>query len=193
MDFQYLTRLSDSMRSGIDIDHLADSLSATQYRSKKWLVDELTHINTTPQPKVLIIGGWYGSYLVPMLYEAINPSQILFNDVDETVVKAASILHPQINTLCFNVEQNTARIHEMDVDVIINTSCEHMFDMSNVTNKNKHCLFVLQSCDNANDPGHINVATNTNHFLQQTGLIDVKFKGRLALGHKNRFMVMGLK
>ncbi len=83
-------------------------------------------------------------------------------------------------------------IQTIGPDVIINTSCEHMGDMKNVV-VNKRTLFVLQTCNNKNDPGHVNVSKTTEEFVEKAGLERVIFRGRLDLGHKSRFMVIGWK
>ena len=58
---------------------------------------------------------------------------------------------------------------------------------------NPECLYVLQTCDNRNDPGHVNTSQSTDEFVKKTGLSNILFRGRLSLGHKNRFMVIGNK
>lgn len=193
MSYQYLTQVSSLLRSGVNVDWFADSLSDTQYRSKRWLVEQL-YDHSTPMASILIVGGWYGSYLVPMLDSTIKPSKITLNDIDSNVLNAASLLHR--NTKClfetdlFDADKSSVRRH---VDILINTSCEHMNTIGDGCVSNDDCLYVLQSCDNKNDPGHINVARSTEEFIEQTGLTEVVFSGRQNLGHKNRFMVIGYK
>ena len=167
-------------------------MSLTQYSSKKWLVDTLRKY-VKPDSRVIILGGWFGTYTVPMLKETIKPASIILNDVDNNVLEAAQDIHPDVKIACFDVGLCLDHIHNMDVDVIINTSCEHMLDMKYVTNKNPDCIFAFQSCDNANDPGHINVPENTTEFFNKTGIKTVLFAGRQGLGHKNRFMIIGQK
>lgn len=192
MDLSYLSRLSVALRQRDACDSLADSMSSTQLTSKRWLVQTLQKY--APQaPRILILGGWFGTYTVPLLQEIIKPQSITLNDIDNRALEIAKELHPGIEISGFDVETSIDQIHHMDVDIIINTSCEHMVDMSTVTNHNENCIFALQSCDNANDPGHINVPKDSTEFLHSTGINRVFFSGRLNLGHKNRFMVIGQK
>ena len=191
--YEYLTLLSNALRSGGDVDDIANSFNSTQYKSKKWLVDNLVGKEFPSNPTILILGGWYGSFLIPFLQEAIAPSHIHHNDVDSSILKTAKILHQQsdnISFLNFDVSQCTEKFH---VDIMINTSCEHMNTTGDHLISNPKCLYVLQTCDNQDDPGHINTSQNTNEFVEKTGLTSIIFRGRLSLGHKNRFMVIGRK
>ena len=192
--YQYLSVLSYVLRQNPErMDDIANSLSATQVKSKQWLVSELAkHINK-PNPKILILGGWYGSLLVPLLNNQINPSKIILTDIDPKTVKISSQLHKlQTNVECWVLDGDSS-LKQFDADVVINTSCEHMQTFGQNTTDNKNCLFVLQSCDNVNDPGHINTAIDTEEFVSKLNLSRVYFKGRMDLGHKNRFMAIGLK
>ena len=80
---EYLRNVSGALRfisnDRIKVNDFADSLSNTQFESKKWLVESLVKLNIKPK-KIVILGGWYGSYLVPMLNEAFQPSYISLTD-----------------------------------------------------------------------------------------------------------------
>jgi len=190
--YEYLTFLSAALRSGGNVDDIADSISETQYKSKKWLVDTLVKQELPVNPTILILGGWYGSYLVPLLQETVDPAHIYFNDIDPSVIKIAKTIHRQENITFhqFDVSSHTEKFH---VDLIINTSCEHMGMVGDHLTDNPECLYVLQTCDNRNDPGHVNTSQSTDEFVKKTGLSNILFRGRLSLGHKNRFMVIGNK
>lgn len=190
--YKYLTNVSSVLSDGVDVKDFADSFSRTQYASKKWLVDTLITQPFKQNPTILILGGWYGSYLVPMLVDSLHPSKIHFNDYNQKCLEVAHKLHrdPIIRYHRFDA---TEQMLECEADIVINTSCEHMASYHQMLNSNKGCLFVLQACDNQNDPGHVNISCSTEEFQQKLGLSKVFFAGRKQLGHKNRFMVMGQK
>lgn len=189
--YQYLTSLSSVLRSGADVNDLADSLSETQFRSKSWLVETLSKQSIPANPRVLILGGWYGSYLIPMLNDTIKPSHIYLNDVNRSVLDVAKELHRKTTNCSFHHFDATSFYHRYDVDVVINTSCEHMSSYQHMLGEPSNVLYALQSCDNENDPGHVNVSTSTEDFASKLNLKHVIFAGRQSLGHKNRFMLMG--
>lgn len=187
--YEYLSKLSPILRENPEcVDDIANSLSNTQLKSKQWLVEELCKIYTKSNPKVLILGGWYGSYLVPMLTD-VGFDDIILTDMDTRATNIAKQIHT-CQTFVLDADTPTT---QFSPDIVINTSCEHMKTIGEAAVNNPDCLYVLQSCDNDNDPGHINVPTNTEDFLKKTGLSRVVFRGRQNLGHKNRFMVIGYK
>lgn len=194
MKITYLNKISDVLREGVstglDVFDFANSLSSTQYRSKLWLVETLRAEKFKSNPKILILGGWYGSYLVPLLFEQIKPAHIFFNDVDNKCLEIAKKLHgfSNISYHCFDATTSTTRFNP---DIVINTSCEHMDSYTCMITQNPNSLFALQTCDNKNDPGHINTSISTEDFMNKLGLSTILYSGRTSLGHKNRFMVIG--
>ena len=118
----------------------ANSLSETQYRSKKWLVDTLCKQTIPEFPSILILGGWYGSYLVPMLQSSLDPSHIMLTDIDCDTLSLAESLHgvkynnisTEIQTGMIDVNRDLDVISKMDYDIVIKTSCEHMFNIDGI-------------------------------------------------------------
>lgn len=190
--YDYLIKISSVLRGDVDVSDFADSLSSTQYTSKKWLVDTLSKEDYTPNPSILILGGWYGSFLVPMLNQSIKPTKIYFNDMNASCIEVASKLHRGSNMefVQFDV---TKPYQHFNADIVINTSCEHMSEYTEMLKEGPQCLYVLQTCDNKNDPGHINTSSSTEEFLKKLDFSRVTFAARRNLGHKNRFMVIGQK
>ena len=153
----------------------------------------MCNYNVKPNPNILILGGWYGSFLIPMLLERLNPSSIIHTDIDKEMLSIASQLHKNKSQCSFTTLNVDSPQQQFDVDVVINTSCEHMNSFGEKVSLNAKCLYVLQSCDNNNDPGHINTVASTADFLFKVNFSKVLFSGRQNLGHKNRFMVIGVK
>jgi hypothetical protein len=192
--YEYLTRLSPVIRKNPKhADDIANSFSATQLNSKMWLVNELCKQAIVPNPNILILGGWYGSFLIPLLLERMAPKSITLTDIDQQTVLIASQLHDKSPECNFAILDGDNPQYQFDVDVVINTSCEHMLSIGERAVSNPKCLYVLQSCDNTTDPGHINTVASTGEFLSKTNLATVLFSGRQNLGHKNRFMVIGYR
>lgn len=190
--YEYLTALSPVIRNNPQrADDIANSFSATQLKSKKWLVDELCKQDIKTNSRILILGGWYGSFLVPMLLDKLTDCSITLTDIDETSVAIATQLHSSSNQCKFITLDADNPHQRFDVDIIINTSCEHMTSIGEKATFNAKCLYVLQSCDNNNDPGHINTIASTGEFLSRINLSEVLFSGRQNLGYKNRFMIIG--
>ena len=187
--YEYLSQLSPIIRQNPNYaNSIADSFSTTQLKSKQWLINELFKLKIAPDSKILILGGWYGTLLIPMLRDK-KISNIILTDVDPITVDIAKQIH-LCQTHIIDAENPS---QQFNVDIVINTSCEHMITIGDRAVSNTGCLYVLQSCDSTNDPGHINPSTSTEDFVQKTKLSNILFKGRMNLGHKNRFMVIGHK
>jgi hypothetical protein len=179
------------------VDDFADSLSNTQYQSKKWLIDTLVQLQINPQ-RVLILGGWYGSYTIPLLNKSFAPKYILLSDKDPNVLSVAEYLHDcvyqtnsNVRTAVIDVEKDTDILETMDYDLVINTSCEHMFNLDKIKTSSKQTVYAFQSCDKGTDPGHVNPASSTQQLVGQAGINKILYAGRYDLGHKSRFMVIG--
>lgn len=178
---------------------LSSSLTENQQRSKEWLMTMVSWFSEETRPVVMILGGWYGSYIVPMCMKELNPSKIIFIDKDPKVISLAKRLHHYSSThvkfeyMCCDIETNINKINSIYADVVLNTSCEHMFDMSNVENTNPDCLYAFQSCDNKEDPGHINTVASSKELLKQSGFTEELYDSFIPLNHKNRYMVIGTK
>jgi hypothetical protein len=128
-----------------------------------------------------------------MLKKTLEPKHIFFNDVDPSAIKYAKVLHGETNITyqCFDVDSLPLSVLSNNYDILINTSCEHMKDMAHIVKAEPDKTYVFQSCDNKNDPGHINVVKSSEELAQKSGISNVIFSGRLSFGYKNRFMVIG--
>lgn len=180
------------------LDDFANSFSATQYTSKQWLVNKVKQLPLPTGPSIFIMGGWYGTYLVPMLLNHVKPSKIIFNDIDPFCVGVAKMLHKDTEDCEFvfnNENMNiSTNIQYKPLDLIINTSCEHMNPMRDITNINPQCVYALQSASSKEDPGHINTCNTSMELREQSGIKELLFRGSLSIREgKTRFMVIGRK
>ena len=79
-------------------------------------------------------------------------------------------------------------------DLVINTSCEHMYPMSRFRklNGNKNYLYVLQSTDDEQWDDHINCVSGPDELSEQAELVDIMYSGTKELDNgMKRFMVIG--
>ena len=83
-------------------------------------------------------------------------------------------------------------INEVTDDIIINTSCEHMWHMRDIK-MNGVCAF--QSNNFKQDNAHVNCVGSLEEFTYQTGLTKLFFKGVKPFHHINdgseRYMLIG--
>jgi len=188
------------------MDRWMDSLHPNQIICKQWLVESLNKVRI-PQGnddkfRIEIVGGWYGYPLIDLLHKHYSTyiREIDIFDIDK---KACQFInkYKQIfehwNVRVFNQDWFTYK-EKRRTHMIINTSCEHMWDMSMM----KDCfespdrtLLVLQSNNKTDEPDHVNCVNSCQELLEKNELKEIH--GDWKRMNENtpdkyiRFMVMG--
>jgi hypothetical protein len=163
----------------------------TQIQSKEWMVSTIRDLGYYPK-HVTVLAGWYGMVIIPLLYKAFGEIKIDLYDVDEYTIDIASHVFndwPNVNLFCKDVV-----FDEIDFqgDLLINSSCEHMMDMKEITEANEGKVFVYQSNNNRNVKWlHINCVEETNELVEQAGLTRVFYAGSCMIYRNKRIMVIG--
>ena len=181
---------------------LTNSLTISQIQSKIWLKEELSKIQVGFD-NVAVIGGWYCHILSMVLFDELNAKYVCNYDIDSD---AQSISY-QFNRRYKDEEKFRAssknvfllglesrQISKGKIDLVVNTSCEHMYHMSKLKERhfNDRQLFVLQSTDCEDYDDHINCVSGPDELSEQAGLVDVYYSGTKVLDNgMNRFMVIG--
>tara|TARA_B000000609_G_scaffold158113_1_gene154587 strand:+ start:3302 stop:3958 length:657 start_codon:yes stop_codon:yes gene_type:complete len=189
------------------IDRVKDSMTASQLESKLYLGTELQKIGVGFN-NVAVIGGWYCHILCSVLFDELNCSFVANYEIDED----AQLISYKFNrrykdegkyistkkNLFLNNLLDKRQIEKGPVDLVINTSCEHMYHMSLLKEKQFKAiistspLFVLQSTDDNQYDDHINCVSGPEELADQAGLIHIEYMGTKKLSNgMNRFMVIG--
>ena len=151
-----------------------DSISKNQFISKKELLTTVLISGIIhKEMKVIVIGSWYGSIIIPVLAPLVREIECF--DIDKNVNHIASLLHDYDNVK-FNSTDLTKSKHpvfgeEGDI-LIINTSCEHiemtMYEMimlqSHWVTKPREIYFAVQSNNMTDIEGHINCVHSLKEF-----------------------------
>src|SRR5210317_1901888 len=120
--------------------YLLDSFSPNQFKSKEKLINHIRDLNIIGQKsEIAILGGWYGSILIPSFKET---KRITVIDLDEKVISIAKNRlfnhYKNVDFICddvFKWAPDSSRIKK--TDLIINTSCEHMRPMKELNSNTK--------------------------------------------------------
>ena len=175
-----------------------NSFVKSQMESKLWLIEELTKV-TSPK-RVALLGGWYAHIITNLLIETAGAEFVKNFEIDEDAKLISCKFNREYRKRGqFSVEKCNVMFSKISspviFDTIINTSCEHMFDMSRfreINPKYKHTLLVLQSTDNDSYVDHINCVKDENHLAEQANIVDIKYMGSKKLSNDmTRFMVIG--
>jgi len=185
-----------------------ESFLSNQVRCKTWLIQHLAsvidekkdHFSPT---RITILGSWYGNVIVPLILEYMPYiTEIDLIDMDEDTLAIARKFmmysgndNVKINYMCEDI--NFIEFDDFRTDIVINTSCEHMFHMSSISFKNdSDVIYALQSNDMVGVREHVNCVHSANELADQANLYAMYFRGSINLNGSNetrynRFMVIG--
>ena len=176
-----------------------DSVSNSQYESKKWLCDILStgKFGKKDPLKIEIVGSWFGWPFIEMLEEAvIKIDQLDLYDLDEhchnITRKYFGYFKPEykLNIHYDYFERNDHRIRHM----IICTSCEHMDDIVEMKEYYKETpkpVLVLQSNNYYEIEDHINCVDNAEELAFKNEIVNIQVASEKDFGYYKRFLVIG--
>jgi len=149
-------------------DDLLDSFSPNQFKSKERLINHIRDLLIVgTNSEIVILGGWYGSILIPAFKEV---KRITLIDSDKEVI---SIAKNRLFNHYNNVDFITSDVFHKDrkgriqnANLIINTSCEHMRSMKELE-LDTEAYFAYQSNNMLSIEGHINCVYDLNDFKRQ--------------------------
>jgi hypothetical protein len=184
-----------AIRESKDPLRTMDAFWSGQLKSKEWLIDALSfHRSVKDKPaNIEIHGGWVG-VLASMLFQSTIPvNKICSVDIDPTVESIAVLMNKkeEIEGRFKAITVDMCNLISF-VDIVINTSCEHISQIQYeqwLRNRNKDQLLVLQS-NNYQIDEHVRTADSLEEFIEQSH-VDVLWAGELALPLYTRWMIIG--
>lgn len=182
-----------------EADVANDLFSKSQVQSKVWMAETLNKFKQQ-YGNIVVLGGWFGQH-----YWYLNSFKFnkLYNvDLDaDTLAKSVNVMGAgdRYVTCAADVNQvitqsGTVMIEDqqIDADLIINTSSEHMttewFDRLPLGQ-----TVLLQSNDMLGMVGHVNCVQNLEELKQRYQMRQILFSGELSLSKGKRFMLYGIK
>ena len=179
---------------------LLDSSTTSQLQGKLWLVNELQKLDLKFS-NVCIIGGWFAQFITPLMFDNFDINFIHNWDIDQDAKQISYKFNRRYKeqgtyvAITSNLlEKSWSKFRKSNYDLIINTSCEHMYPMKKVRelNLNLKSWFVLQSTNEDKFDDHINCVNSTKELAEQGQLKQVLYEGQITLDNgMTRFMVIG--
>lgn len=182
----------------LDKTEIRDALSSGQLMSKKWLVDRFIHelgfewvTGFELEVPVLVVGGWVG-----LLAQSLNHARDFFKvdslDISNMATKVAEKVMAD--------GKGRAILGDMyDFDysnyqVIVNTSAEHIPDVTAWSNKiPKGTSVVVQSNNARHIAEHVSCVDSAWELADLLDLSEVYFADFITFPMYTRFMVIGKK
>lgn len=172
-----------------NVDQFMESFRPGQIKSKSWLVNEICNFNLS-WDNVLVLGSWNSILLWELFSEQADVGWFDFVDNDP-VCHAHRDIYFEINNIkknYSNIIMDATEYSDYDnYDLVINTSCEHMKDIPAINGP----LYALQSNNQHKLKEHINCVNSSMQLAKQNNITDIRYEGKLDLGNKKRFMVIG--
>ena len=185
------------------LKRVLDSMNQSQLESKLWIIQELIKLEIKPK-RVAILAGWYSQYIIPLLIE--HGVEFIYNfeidrDAKDISYKFNKRYKDQEKYQCHITDIMFKEIWRKEekygaFDVLINTSCEHMFPMRRFRELNTELsgnpIYVLQSTNEDEYDDHINCVNGPEELAEQAELTDIMYSGTKILDSgMKRFMVIG--
>ena len=174
---------------------LLDSYSPNQFKTKERLIGHIRDLNVVDdKSEITILGGWYGSILIPAFKEAKRISLI---DLDKQVVSIAKQRlfkhYENLNFITSDVFDDNRYGRIRYANLIINTSCEHMKDMKELKAlQDSNAYFAFTSNNMFDIEGHTNCVNNIEQFEQQMpDNAKVLVRDSITDDRGTRFMLIG--
>jgi hypothetical protein len=164
--------------------------STGQLLSKTWLVDQLKNCTIDfSNLDVALVGAWFGTLGI-LIHSQLHPKSIVMLDIDARY-------KPFVDNITFDLPSISYTVADMyeyqySQDLVVNTSCEHIPDISKwIKLIPSDKLVVLQSNNFFAGNGHINCVNTLDEFIGQVNLSSIMFCGQLVTPMYTRFMIIG--
>ena len=181
------------MAEGRNNPDLLDSFSPNQFKSKERIIKHIRdQLILRTDSEIVILGGWYGSILLPAFKEV---KRITLIDKDKKVISIAKNRlfnhYKNVDFITSDVFHSDRKGRIQNADLIINTSCEHMPSMKKLE-LDSNAYFVYTSNNMYDIEGHINCVSSIEEFKWQLPEnAKIIKEDRIVDDRGTRFILMG--
>lgn len=214
----YLLRFFKTLRHFGTLDFSAFSLR--QLESKTHLIDALVKTNFLQAHRqdwgtyIVVLGGWYG-VLAELMLNELEIGRIYSIDIDTHANLVAEKLNSRwvsegwkfktssqnlmdlnysMPKIIVSKNDGSPKTLEMQVDLIINTVCEHVENYDKWWDMiPKGCRVALQSNNYFGLKEHVNCHATLEDFKKASPMTDLVYESELDLGPYSRFTLIGEK
>jgi|TARA_Y100001937_G_scaffold93524_1_gene126665 hypothetical protein len=191
--FKLVEYIYDNQIQDLELFRIRDvgnGLAESHWKSKQWLVDELSEFLYNED--VHIAAGWLGltGYLLRKKFPDIN---ITSSDIDPGCKIMGKFLFDNIEfkTLDTVLDINIVK----DCQVYINTSIEHIEQkyIDIIFNSlKKGTMFAIQSNNYYSVADHINCSDSLDDFKSKTICSEILYCDKLKFKEYDRYMIIGI-
>lgn len=204
-------------RLGNNTTILNDVFSRSQVKSKIWLIEELSKINSSYK-NVLVMAGWFGQ--IKSIYDKkLSYSKMRIVELDKSACETSDYIFNLSNLENYKVKSVNADINNLTLhkngyewlvenfkekisynekflpNLIINTSAEHMteewFHQIRFKNMESNPLVAIQSNNLFDLEEHVNCVHSVDNMKKKFPMKEILFEGELQLKGYKRVMLIG--
>ena len=185
MNALYKEEASTSIR----FQEFRDAFRLQQIQSKAWMLQEFEKLNLDKDVRILIIGSWIGFTSLNLFHAGYK--HITEVDPDFRFEQFSKHLN-RFNNNFNHITNDINNIDNLNYDVIINTSCEHIADNSWFEKIPLESLVVLHS-NNLEGYDHTHLSENLTDMEKKYPLGNLIYSNSLDFANYSRFMIIGKK
>lgn len=215
--FDKIFRGIQDYKKKINLDDINHAFSRSQIKSKIWLIEELSKIQTHYK-NVAVFAGWFGhlasvydkklTYAKMRIIEidklCCETSDFIFNLSNLEEYKVKSVLADINDLLCYkngyewdvvNFKEGTSYKEKFLPNLIINTSAEHMtedwYNQIRFKELESDPVVAIQSNNLFDIAEHINCVHSIDHMKKKFPMNEILYEGELQLKGYKRVMLIG--
>jgi SAM-dependent methyltransferase len=174
---------------------LGNAFNHKQVACKIWARQSLFETVGGKFRRIVVLGGWYGVLAAMFFDDARFEIEAIDSfDIDPEVGAVAETLNGawKGRFRALTADMYTLAFAELDADLVINTSCEHIADLPAwLSLLPAGTRVLLQSNDYFSEPTHVNCVSSLEAFTAQASLSKIEFAGALPMKKYTRFMLIG--
>lgn len=177
---------NDAVFESTDLKEIRDAFRVKQMQGKAWLLDAVEKY-CEKDARILVIGSWFG--FTSFCLWKMGYRNITEVDPDARLEKFAR----HLNRFNKDFKHLTADVNniELEYDVIINPSSEHIADHSWFNRMPANTLMFIHSTDYVSDD-HPNICNSVEEMSDKYSM-DYLYQGTFDLQTYKRFMLVGKK
>lgn len=206
--------LKSIFRTMAQVPQYSEACAFGQLDSKQWLIEEAQKTFGNDWGRVFVLAGWIG-FLPRFIFDAgITVTGVRSFDIDENSGPAAESLNQSFVQKDWVFKSSTQDITKLTYpstftvrrkdgsgcelfempELVINTSCEHIADISSWWDQiPKGMRVIVQSNDAFHIPEHVRCFKTLAEFEAAMNMSQVDYRGEKRLADFNRFMLIGRK
>lgn len=196
VDIQDVLFWMDAIRNSKDRYRTLESFWKGQINSKVWLVENLQKYMPYNNYRIAIYGGWNGVLASILFNSDLSIEHITSVDIDPACEEIANTVNKNYEmTGRFAAVTADMCTYTLPVDIVINTSCEHITQQQYehwLNNQPDNALFVIQSNNYFDLDEHVRCSTDLDNFTQMSKIKPV-WRDEFETPKYTRFMIIGKK